>query len=75
MFNEYDNVRNPMLGAYLLWNFVLGYFSEKNEATPIEELFMVGKKMSIKLKALNINSIGDLANTPLNTLKIHFKNI
>ena len=41
---------------------------------PIEELFMVGKKMSIKLKALNINSIGDLANTPLNTLKINFKN-
>ena len=41
MFNEYDNVRNPMLGAYLLWNFVLGYFSEKNEATPIEELFIV----------------------------------
>ena len=41
MFNEYDNVRNPMLGAYLLWSFVLGYFSEKNEATPIEELFIV----------------------------------
>lgn len=41
MFNEYDNVRNPMLGAYLLWNFVLGYFSEKNEAPPIEELFIV----------------------------------
>ncbi len=41
MFNEYDNVRNPMLGAYLLWNFVLGYFSEKNTAPPIEELFIV----------------------------------
>lgn len=41
MFNEYDNVRNPMLGAYLLWSFVLGYFSEKNEATPLEELFIV----------------------------------
>ena len=41
MFNEYDNVRNPMLGAYLLWSFVLGYFSERNEATPIEELFIV----------------------------------
>lgn len=41
MINEYDNVRNPMLGAYLLWNFVLGYYSEKNEATPLEELFIV----------------------------------
>lgn len=41
MFNEYDNVRNPMLGAYLLWNFVLGYFLEKNIAPPIEELFLV----------------------------------
>lgn len=41
MFNEYDNVQNPMLGAYLLWNFVLGYFSEKNTAPPIEELFLV----------------------------------
>lgn len=41
MFNEFDNVRNPMLGAYLLWNFVLGYFSEKNEFPPIEELFIV----------------------------------
>ena len=41
MFDEYDNVRNPMLGAYLLWSFVLGYFSERNEATPLEELFIV----------------------------------
>lgn len=41
MFNEYDNVRNPMLGAYLLWNFVLGYFSENNDTPPIEELFIV----------------------------------
>ena len=36
MFKEYDNVRNPMLGAYLLWSFVLGYFNENNEAVPIE---------------------------------------
>ena len=41
MFNEYDNVRNPMLGAFLLWNFVLGYFSETNEYPPVEELFIV----------------------------------
>lgn len=41
MLNEYDNVRNPMLGAFLLWNFVLGYFFEKNEYPPIEELFIV----------------------------------
>ncbi len=41
MFDEYENVRNPMLGAYLLWSFVLGYFLEKNEAVPLEELFIV----------------------------------
>lgn len=41
MFKEYDNVRNPMLGAYLLWSFVLGYFNENNESVPIEELFIV----------------------------------
>lgn len=41
MFQEYDNVRNPMLGAFLLWCFVLGYFCENNEAPPIEELFIV----------------------------------
>lgn len=41
MIIEYDNVRNPMLGAYLLWNFALGYYLEKNEYVPIEELFIV----------------------------------
>lgn len=59
MFNEYDNVRNPMLGAYLLWSFVLGYFSEKNEATPLEELFIVlpmtlKEDMQQRMSMLNI---------------------
>ena len=38
---DYDNMRNPMLGAFLLWNFVLGYYSKKNKGSPLEELFIV----------------------------------
>lgn len=41
MISEYYNVRNPMLGAYILWNFVLGYYSEKNQYAPLELLFIV----------------------------------
>lgn len=41
MIREYDNVRNPMLGAYVLWNFVLGYYLDKNEYVPIELMFIV----------------------------------
>ena len=41
MINEYDNVRNPMLGAYILWNFILGYYSESNDLVHIELLFIV----------------------------------
>lgn len=41
MISEYDNVRNPMLGAYILWNFVLGYYSESNDFVPIELIFIV----------------------------------
>lgn len=54
MFNEYDNVRNPMLGAYLLWSFVLGYFSEKNEATPLEELFIVLRRCARHKRSLRV---------------------
>lgn len=41
---------------------------------PIENLFMVGKKMSKYLRNLNINTIGDLANTDISFLNKHFKN-
>lgn len=40
---------------------------------PIEELFMVGKQTSKKLRELNINTIGELANTNLDFLKRYFK--
>lgn len=41
MISEYDNIQNPMLGAYILWSFVRGFFLERNELIPIEELFIV----------------------------------
>ncbi|MGN1000596.1 MAG: DNA polymerase IV [Bacilli bacterium] len=40
----------------------------------VEELFMVGKQTSKKLRELNINTIGELANSDLSFLKKHFKN-
>lgn len=59
MFNEYENVQNPMLGAYLLWNFVLGYFAGENEYCPMEELFIV---LPMTMKA-------DIANQIMSTQK------
>lgn len=41
---------------------------------PIEDLLMVGKKTAEKMRTLNINKIGDLANTDIELLKKHFKN-
>lgn len=41
---------------------------------PIEELFMVGKSTSAKLRSMGIMTIGDLANTDIGILKKHFKN-
>lgn len=41
---------------------------------PIEELYGVGKSSSKKLRELNINTIGDLANSNYNTLYKYFKN-
>jgi len=40
---------------------------------PIEDLFMVGKKTAEILRKLNINTIGDLANTQDNILHKYFK--
>lgn len=47
---------------------------EKMWPLPIEELFMVGKSTSKKLKELGINKIEDLAKADLNNLKKYFKN-
>lgn len=41
---------------------------------PIEDLFMVGKSSSKKLRELGINKIGDLANSSEGLLKKYFKN-
>ena len=40
---------------------------------PIEDLFMVGKKSSAILRNLNINTIGDLANTEYSLIERYFK--
>ncbi|WP_066824392.1 DNA polymerase IV [Clostridium tepidiprofundi] len=40
---------------------------------PIEDLFMVGRATAPKLRKININTIGDLANYDINLLKIKFK--
>ena len=41
---------------------------------PIEDLFMVGKSSSKILRAIGINTIGDLANCDIRILKKYFKN-
>ena len=41
---------------------------------PIEKLFGVGKKTAIKLRSIDINTIGDLANADINNLSKYFKN-
>lgn len=41
---------------------------------PIEDLYGVGKSSALKLKKLNINTIGDLALADINVLYRHFKN-
>ena len=41
---------------------------------PIEELYGVGKSSSAKLRELNINTIGDLANSTYDDLYKYFKN-
>lgn len=42
---------------------------------PIGDLFGIGKKTEEKLLKLNINTIGDLANTSIDKLKPYFKNM
>lgn len=47
---------------------------EKLWPLPVDELLWIGKKSSIKLHSLNINTIGDLANADSNVLYKYFKN-
>lgn len=42
---------------------------------PVGELFMIGKASTKKLKEMNINTIGELANYPLDSLILRFKSI
>lgn len=39
--NEIDLVQNPAIGAYLLWQFTLGYQKDGAEATPLLLTFLV----------------------------------
>lgn len=47
---------------------------KKMHPLPIEELYGIGKSSSKKLRELNINTIGDLANANPNILYKYFKN-
>ncbi len=47
---------------------------EKMYPLPIEKLYGIGKKTSLKLKKLNINKIEDLANADEKLLSLYFKN-
>ena len=47
---------------------------EKMWPLPIEDLFMVGRSTSKRLRELGINTIGDLANKDINFLTRYFKN-
>ena len=47
---------------------------EKMKVLPIEDLFFVGKKTALKLKSLNINTIGDLSKCSYDFLYPYFKN-
>lgn len=46
----------------------------KMKILPIEDLFFIGKKTALKLRGLNINTIGDLSVTPPERLYPYFKN-
>lgn len=46
---------------------------EKMWKLPIEDLFMVGRSTSKKLREINIKTIGDLANSNIDLLKYKFK--
>lgn len=47
----------------------------KMHALPVEDLFMIGKSASKKLREMNINTIGELANASVDTLMKRFKSM
>ena len=49
----------------------------KNKMWPlnVDDLFMIGKSSSKKLHELNVNTIGELANTDIDFLMRHFKSM
>jgi DNA polymerase-4 len=47
---------------------------DKMWSLPIEDLFMLGKSSAVKLREIDIKTIGDLANTDVNFLIKRFKN-
>lgn len=76
-------IANNMLCAKMASDFekpdkVHTLFDEEVETKmwplPIEDLFMVGKSTSKRLRELGINTIGDLANSDINFLTKYFKN-
>ena len=48
---------------------------EKMHPLPVEDLFMIGKATSKKLREMNINTIGELAMFPLENLNKRFKSM
>ncbi len=38
---EFENVQNPALGAYAIWNFSRGYYEHNNSFMPFQLLFIV----------------------------------
>jgi len=67
-----------MASDFLKPNMIHTLFNDeiKDKMWPlsIEELFGIGKKTSTKLRGLNINTIGDLANADFDKLAPYFKN-
>lgn len=41
LFKEFENVQNPALGAYILWNFSRGYYEYNSSFIPFQLLFCV----------------------------------
>lgn len=38
---ELENVKNPLLGSFCIWNFVKGYEKESKQKTPLHLVFLV----------------------------------
>ncbi|WP_415841630.1 three component ABC system middle component, partial [Paenibacillus macerans] len=38
---EIQNVQNPAFGAFIIWNFVRGYYSNNKSLVPFPLLFIV----------------------------------